>query len=123
MKKLIVSEFISLDGVIEGPGPADDLARSGWTTPYFSEQIGRFLGESGAQSDALLLGRVTYQSSEQFFTGQGADNPAAARMNGTNKYVVSPTPRSADWAIWVCSNLKPRVIIAANLHSVSGNGL
>ncbi|PNY80957.1 dihydrofolate reductase family protein [Deinococcus koreensis] len=97
MRKLNAGLFMSLDGVVEGPGPADSFERAGWTMPYFSPELGAFIGESSAQSDGLLLGRVTYQSFEQFFTGPGSDNPGAARMNSARKYVVSRTLERADW--------------------------
>ena len=98
MRKLNASLFISLDGVVEGPGPSDDFARAGWTMPYFSEELGAFIGESSAQSDGLLLGRVTYQMFRAAFEAQGDSNPSAAMMNGAHKYVVSRTLERAEWA-------------------------
>ncbi|MGY2895701.1 dihydrofolate reductase family protein [Deinococcus sp. UYEF24] len=97
MRTLNAGLFMSLDGVVEGPGPADDFARAGWTMPYFSEELGAFIGESAAQSDGLLLGRATYQMFRSAFEAQGDRNPSAAMMNGARKYVVSRTLKQTEW--------------------------
>lgn len=52
MRRLVVTEFMSLDGVVEDPA---------WTLPYWNDEIAGFKGEETAASDALLLGRVTYE--------------------------------------------------------------
>ncbi len=61
MRKVIVSEFVTLDGVMEDPGGAEKFEHGGWTMPYWSEEIGKVKFEELFASDALLLGRVTYQ--------------------------------------------------------------
>lgn len=98
MRKLNAGLFMSLDGVVEGPGPADTFERAGWTMPSFSPELGEFIGTSADDSDGLLLGRETYQMFQSFFGPQGDSNPPAARMNGVHKYVVSSTLERADWA-------------------------
>lgn len=97
MRKIVVSEFLSLDGVMEGPGPVDPFERAGWTMKYWDEGVSKLKFDELFTSDALLLGRVTY-------TGFAAAWPAAKdqlgfadRMNAMPKYVVSTTLRSADW--------------------------
>ncbi len=95
MRKLVVGLFVTLDGVMEGPGQGDNFEYAGWTMPYFSPEVGQVLGESMMNSDALLLGRKTYASYEETF-GQQTGGMADA-MNGFHKYVVSTTLRSADW--------------------------
>jgi dihydrofolate reductase len=96
MRKIIVGMFMSLDGVIEGPGPVDDFVHAGWTMPYFNEEVGQIIDENAAQSDALLLGRVTYQSFAAFFSTQtGGD---ADMMNNIHKYVASTTLKKAEWS-------------------------
>ncbi|UQN09142.1 dihydrofolate reductase family protein [Deinococcus sp. QL22] len=97
MRKLHACLLMSLDGVVEGPGPTDDFARAGWTMPSFSPELGAYIGESAAQSDGLLLGRVTYQMFRSAFEAQGDRNPSAAMMNGAHKYVVSRTLKQAEW--------------------------
>ena len=86
MRKIIVTEFVSLDGVMENPG---------WTMPYWNDEIAQFKGEETAASDALLLGRVTYQG----FAAAWPDSKdeGAAYFNGVRKYVVSTTLDRAEW--------------------------
>jgi dihydrofolate reductase len=96
MRKLVASFFMSLDGVVEGPGPGDDFELAGWTMPYWDDDIGAFVQAGMQASDALLLGRVTYQGfASAFATGTGPD---AAIMNNFRKYVVSTTLKQADWS-------------------------
>jgi dihydrofolate reductase len=86
MRKVVVTEFISLDGVIEEPA---------WTAPYWNDEIAKFKGDEQDSSDALLLGRVTYQGFAAAWpesTEEGADF-----MNNVPKYVVSTTLDEAEW--------------------------
>lgn len=86
MRKLVVTEFISLDGVVENPG---------WTFPYWNDEIANFKGEETSSSDALLLGRVTYEG----FAAAWPTSPdeGAPYFNGVRKYVVSKTLTNAEW--------------------------
>nr|AUN37549.1 dihydrofolate reductase [uncultured bacterium] len=95
MRKIVAGLFMSLDGVIEGPGPQDPFERAGWTMPYWSDDIGAYIGASSADSDALLLGRVTYQGFAEAFGAM--TGPDADMMNGFRKYVVSNTLKQANW--------------------------
>jgi dihydrofolate reductase len=95
MRKIIVGMFMSLDGVIEGPGPADNFVHAGWTMPYFNEEIGQIVAENAARCDAMLLGRVTYQNFAAHFASQtGGD---ADMMNNIRKYVASTTLKTVEW--------------------------
>jgi len=86
MRKIVVTEFVSLDGVMENPG---------WTFPYWNDEIAAFKGEETDASDALLLGRVTY---EGFATAwPESDDEGAPYMNSVRKYVVSTTLDKAEW--------------------------
>lgn len=97
MRKLIVHEFITLDGVIQAPGsPTEDteggFTHGGWTLPYWHDDIGAHFGQIFADADTLLLGRKTWE-------GHGAafePNPAEDPFSGFKKYVVSSTLNSAD---------------------------
>lgn len=86
MRALIVTEFLSLDGVMENPG---------WSLPYWNDDIAGFKLEEDRLTDALLLGRVTYQG----FAAAWPNSPdeGAARMNSMPKYVVSTTLETVDW--------------------------
>jgi dihydrofolate reductase len=95
MRKLVASLFMSLDGVVQGPGPGDDFELAGWTMPYWDDDIGAFIQAGMMASDALLLGRATYQG---FASAFGSDtSPDAQFMNSVRKYVVSTTLREATW--------------------------
>jgi dihydrofolate reductase len=84
MWKVVASEFVSLDGVVESPEK--------WHFPYFNDQMGDAIGAAMATSDAMLMGRVLYEEWAAFWPKQDPDeNPVAARMNGVRKYVVSTT--------------------------------
>ena len=84
MRKVVASEFVSLDGVVESPDK--------WHFPYFNDQMGDAIGVAMATSDAMLMGRVLYEEWAAFWPKQDPDeNPVAARMNGVRKYVVSTT--------------------------------
>ena len=80
MRKIVVTEFVSLDGVMEDPR---------WTFKYWNDEIAKFKGEESSASDALLLGRVTYQGFAAAWPeskDEGADY-----FNSVRKYVVSKT--------------------------------
>ncbi len=104
MRKIIVHEFISLDGVIQAPGsPTEDtdggFTHGGWTIPYWHDEIGAHFGQIFADADTLLLGRKTWQGHADAFEPNPAEDPFA----GFKKYVVSTTLKSA--AGWRDSSL------------------
>ena len=101
MRKLIVSEFVSLDGVMQAPGGAEEdtdggFAHGGWTMPYWHDDMGVAIFEDINQADTFLLGRKTWQGHAAAFEPAPADDPFAGLFNGMKKYVVSTTLKSAD---------------------------
>ncbi len=99
MRELIVAEFITLDGVIQAPGGADEdteggFQYGGWTRPYWHDDIGAHFFQAMMQADALLLGRKTWQIHGSAFEPMTGD-PFGDVMNGITKYVVSTTLKSA----------------------------
>lgn len=86
MRNLVVTTFLSLDGVMEAPA---------WTVPYWNDDIARFKGEETSASDALLLGRVTYQGFAAAWPE--SKDEGAAYFNSVRKYVVSTTLDKAEW--------------------------
>jgi dihydrofolate reductase len=102
MRKLIVSEFITLDGVIQAPGGKDEdrdggFEHGGWTLPYWHDDIGRTFGTLMQDTDAFLLGRRTYVTHAQAFEPMPAGDPFGDMMNGPKKYVVSRTLKEPIW--------------------------
>jgi dihydrofolate reductase len=102
MRKLIVSEFLSLDGVMQAPGGKDEdvdggFAHGGWTWPYWHDDIGKSFGALMQNCDAFLLGRRTYVIHAQAFEPLPAGDFFGDMMNAPKKYVVSKT---LDKPIW-----------------------
>jgi dihydrofolate reductase len=101
MRKIIVSEFVSLDGVIQAPGGAEEdtdggFAHGGWTGPYWHDAIGESILQELNQADTFLLGRKTWQTHAEAFEPAPANDPFATLLNGLKKYVVSTMLKSAD---------------------------
>jgi dihydrofolate reductase len=102
MRRLIAGAFISVDGVIQGPGgpeedPSGGFRFGGWATPYFDETLGGFLGDVFDRGDYdLLLGRITYEifAAHWPFHKDGAIGQAFDRIR---KYVVTSTPELLTW--------------------------
>jgi dihydrofolate reductase len=97
MRRIIVSEFMSLDGVIEDPGGAEGFEHGGWTFPYWSDEIGKVKWEELFASDAMLLGRVTYEGFAAAWPSRTDEQGFAERMNSLPKFVVSTTLAEAEW--------------------------
>ncbi|MGN6799347.1 MAG: dihydrofolate reductase family protein [Gaiellaceae bacterium] len=99
--KIVASEFISLDGVVQGPGGAQEdtsggFRHGGWSGRFFDPHVmGRIIGEFAERSEALLQGRVTYQVSARAWPERSGD-AFSDWINGTQKYVVSDTLREQD---------------------------
>lgn len=101
MRKIIVSEFMSLDGVMQAPGGANEdtdggFPYGGWTMPYWHDEIGASFFRIMGETDAFLLGRKTWQIHGGAFEPMSAGDPFVDLMNSMPKYVVSNTLRSAD---------------------------
>ena len=89
MRKIVVSEFVTLDGVIEDPA---------WTVPFRSEEGERYKFAELKAADALLLGRVTYEGFAAAWPGMAEQTGEyGAMMNGYPKYVASTTLERAEW--------------------------
>ena len=114
MRKLIVAEFISLDGIIQAPGGADEdteggFKYGGWTQPYWHDDIGKHFFEAMMETDALLLGRKTWQGHGAAFDPMPIGDPFGDMMNAKQKSVVSTTLKSTE--LWRNSTLISRDVL------------
>lgn len=88
MRKIIVTEFLSLDGVMENPM---------WTLKYWNDEIARFKAEETTANDVLLIGRVTYEGFAAAWPQRTDEESGGVYFNGVRKYVVSNTLEKAEW--------------------------
>jgi dihydrofolate reductase len=109
--RIVISEFMSLDGVVQAPGGAEEdtdggFAHGGWSMPFFDpEAMGAAIGEGLQAAEALLFGRRTWQTMAAAWPDRGGD-PFADQMNEIPKYVASRT-LSQDDLTWTNSTLLP----------------
>jgi len=102
MRKLMVHEFMSLDGVMQAPGGKDEdrdggFEHGGWTLPYWHDDIGKTFGELMQNVGAFLLGRRTYVVHAEAFEPMKTGDPFGDMMNAPKKYVVSRTLEKPLW--------------------------
>jgi dihydrofolate reductase len=96
MGRIVVTEFVSLDGVMEDPGGAEDYKYGGWTFEIDRGDEGnKFKLDETMEADALLLGRVTYEGFAEAWPSR--DGEFADKFNNMPKYVVSSTLRDPEW--------------------------
>lgn len=109
--RIVISDFMSLDGVVQAPGGPDEdrdggFAHGGWSMPFFDpDTMGAVIDETMATTEALLFGRRTWQTMAAAWPGRAGD-PFADRMNEITKYVASRT-LSQDDLDWTNSTLLP----------------
>jgi dihydrofolate reductase len=98
MGRIVVTEFVSLDGVIEAPGGGEDYRHGGWTFEIDRGEEGdKFKMDELLEAEAQLLGRVTYEGFAAAWPTMEDEAGFAEKMNSMPKYVVSSTLESADW--------------------------
>ncbi|WP_327011120.1 dihydrofolate reductase family protein [Dactylosporangium sp. NBC_01737] len=102
MRTLTVIEFLTLDGVMQGLGSPDEdrdggFEHGGWGGPYFDERQAAAAVEGLASTTAYLFGRRTYEKMIGFWPSQPDDNPMAAHLNATPKYVATGTLTDLTW--------------------------
>src|SRR2546430_9467588 len=87
--RLVATEYLTLDGVFEEPGE--------WSFPFFNEEAGQFKFDELKASDALLLGRKTYEGFAKAWPTMNDTGDFGVKMNSMPKYVISSTMTKADW--------------------------
>ena len=103
MRKLVVTTFMTLDGVMQAPGgPEEDpdggFEHGGWSVGYWDERMGELALEIHLAAGAVLFGRKTYEILGAYWPRVGDDDPMAAKLNSVPKYVASRTLGTLDWA-------------------------
>lgn len=97
MRRIVVTEFMSLDGVFEAPGPdGSKFKYAGWTMPYGNEEFMKFKMEELRSADTQLLGRITYEGFAKAWPDRSGDE-FSDKFNAMPKYVVSKTLKKATW--------------------------
>jgi len=128
--QIILSDFMSLDGVVQAPGGReedtdDGFSHGGWSMPYFDvESMGSAIDDVMARTDALLFGRRTWQTMAAAWPGRAGD-PFADRMNEIPKFVASRTLTQDDLT-WSNSTLLPpddAIGAVRELRARDGGGL
>jgi dihydrofolate reductase len=109
MRKLIVLTFMTMDGVMHGPGgPEEDesggFSYGGWSVPYFDEALGETMGQQMSKPFDLLLGRKTFEIFASYWPHHADEGP---EINNATKYVVSNTMKSHDWqkSVFISGNV------------------
>ncbi len=99
-RKLVVGTFVTLDGVAQGPGGPDEdrdggFEHGGWSVNYWDGMMGETMDKLLSRSDALLLGRKTYEIFAAYWPY--SEDPGAAQLNNARKYVASRTLDKVEW--------------------------
>ncbi|WP_371785980.1 dihydrofolate reductase family protein [Streptosporangium subroseum] len=102
MRKLMVTTFVSVDGVMQAPGGGDEdrdggFEHGGWAVPHIDQRFIQLMAALTGRADALLLGRRTYDIFAATWPLAEADDPIGAKMNGVRKYVASRTLDTVSW--------------------------
>jgi dihydrofolate reductase len=100
--RLVLQEFLTLDGVSQGPGSPDEdtsdgFTRGGWFVPHLDEEFGRLAGTWLGEADAFLFGRRTYENFARDWP-EMTDHPSARILNSLPKYVASHSLTEAEWS-------------------------
>jgi len=96
--KIIAAEYVSVDGVMQDPGGVGEIEVGGWTNPYWDDELAKLQTDLLFASDALLLGRVTYEGFAAAWPDMGHEQgPFADKMNTMPKYVASRTLTGMQW--------------------------
>ena len=98
MGKIIAAEYVSVDGVMQDPGGVGEIEVGGWTNPYWNDELAKLQTDLLFASDALLLGRVTYEGFAAAWPDmEHEEGPFADKMNTVPKYVASRTLTGMQW--------------------------
>src|SRR5262245_19024559 len=102
MRKLVVTTFMTLDGVMQAPGGPDEdrdggFEHGGWSVGYWDEMMGGVAEEIHLEADAVLFGRRSYEILAAYWPKVGDDDRLAAKLNSVQKYVASRSLEKLEW--------------------------
>ena len=102
MRKLVVTTFVTLDGVMQAPGgpgedPSGGFSLEGWLVPHFDEAVGEQISEWFTGAQDFLLGRTTYEIFYASWPKMISDDPVSQGLNFKKKYIASRTLTSVEW--------------------------
>ena len=125
MGKLIVTEFVTLDGVAQAPGEPDEdrddgFSHGGWQAPLLDQQSGNAMFEQAEQMDALLLGRKTYEIFANYWRNAPQEIPFTGLLNRVPKYVASRTlagPLAWQGSTLVAGDLADAILTLKERHN------
>jgi dihydrofolate reductase len=120
--KIVAAEYVSVDGVMQDPGGVGEIEVGGWTNPYWDDELAKLQADLLFASDALLLGRVTYEGFAAAWPDmEHEEGPFAVKMNTMPKYVASRTLTGMEWnAVLIEGDVADEV---AKLRRDSGQNL
>lgn len=129
--RIVLSEFISLDGIVQAPGGRNEdddggFQHGGWSMRYFDDVLGSAVDQAMQTTEAYLFGRRTWQISAAHWPNRTDDDPFTQRLNAIPKYVASRTLSDEDVTIWNNSRLLPgedALAAIAELRSRDGGDL
>ena len=98
MSRIVAAEYVTADGVMQDPGGVGEIELGGWSNPYWNDELAKFQTDLLFASDALLLGRITYEGFAASWPDQEhEEGEFANKMNTMPKYVASRTLRETEW--------------------------
>jgi dihydrofolate reductase len=111
MSRIVAAEYVTADGVMQDPGGVGEIERGGWSNPYWNDDLAKRQSELLFASDALLLGRITYEGFAAAWPDlEHEEGEFATRMNTIPKYVASRTLNDAEWNATVLTGEVPEAI-------------
>src|SRR5262245_6129299 len=123
MRRVVAAEYVSVDGVMQDPGGVGEIEHGGWTSAYFNDELGKFQADQLFASDALLLGRLTYEGFAAAWPSmEETEGEFAVRMNSLPKSVASRTLKEPlEWNARLIDGDLPLKV--AELKSQSGDDI
>jgi dihydrofolate reductase len=111
MSRIVAAEYVTADGLMQDPGGVGEIERGGWSNPYWNDELAKFQAELLFASDALLLGRITYEGFAAAWPEMEDDEGEfARRMNAMPKYVASRTLTNAEWNASIITGDVPEAV-------------